>query len=245
MSRRLFAAGLVAAALISGAGSAAGISATGAVQVTNDPAPWFTSERPSSTIEPLCQRSTRAMLPAGPTASVLDVLGASAADRWVSFEWEKRWHPEIEEPEVALRRAEQHFTDAIAIAAQAITGRAFQRGSLSIGSFDTRRATLDLNQPLLDRKLAARLNLVYNDTQSFREWAFQKQMRAHFTTTYRLTEQTRIRAEFEKGVGRKLDLVLPFDAKTVAAATNFGQPVAAGKGAVIVWAPFTSTSIVR
>jgi pilus assembly protein CpaE len=40
------------------------------------------------------------------------------------------------------------------------------------------------------------------------------------------------RAEFEKGVGRKLDLVLPFDAKTVAAATNFGQPVAASKGAV-------------
>ncbi len=42
------------------------------------------------------------------------------------------------------------------------------------------------------------------------------------------------RAEFEKGVGRKLDLMLPFDAKTVAAATNFGQPVAAGKGAVAI-----------
>lgn len=40
------------------------------------------------------------------------------------------------------------------------------------------------------------------------------------------------RAEFEKGVGRKLDLVLPFDAKTVAAATNFGQPVASAKGPV-------------
>jgi pilus assembly protein CpaE len=40
------------------------------------------------------------------------------------------------------------------------------------------------------------------------------------------------RAEFEKGVGRKLDLILPFDARTVAAATNFGQPVAATKGAV-------------
>ncbi|MGH6945303.1 MAG: AAA family ATPase [Geminicoccaceae bacterium] len=40
------------------------------------------------------------------------------------------------------------------------------------------------------------------------------------------------RAEFEKGIGRKLDLVLPFDAKTVAAATNFGQPVAATKGPV-------------
>jgi pilus assembly protein CpaE len=40
------------------------------------------------------------------------------------------------------------------------------------------------------------------------------------------------RAEFEKGIGRKLDLLLPFDAKTVAAATNFGQPVAATKGPV-------------
>lgn len=40
------------------------------------------------------------------------------------------------------------------------------------------------------------------------------------------------KAEFEKGIGRKVDLVLPFDAKTVAAATNFGQPVAAGKSPV-------------
>ena len=39
-------------------------------------------------------------------------------------------------------------------------------------------------------------------------------------------------AEFEKGIGRKLDFTLPFDAKTVAAATNFGQPVAATKGPV-------------
>lgn len=40
------------------------------------------------------------------------------------------------------------------------------------------------------------------------------------------------KGEFEKGIGRKVDFVLPFDAKTVAAATNFGQPVAAGKGPV-------------
>jgi pilus assembly protein CpaE len=38
--------------------------------------------------------------------------------------------------------------------------------------------------------------------------------------------------EFEKGVGRKIDLILPFDAKTVAKSTNFGQPVAAGHGPV-------------
>lgn len=40
------------------------------------------------------------------------------------------------------------------------------------------------------------------------------------------------KAEFEKGIGRKVDFILPFDAKTVASATNFGQPVAAGKGQV-------------
>ena len=40
------------------------------------------------------------------------------------------------------------------------------------------------------------------------------------------------RAEFEKGIGRKVEFLLPFDPRTVAAATNFGQPVAAGKGPV-------------
>lgn len=37
-----------------------------------------------------------------PAHRVLAWLQASGDDRWVSFEWEKRWHPEIEEPEVAL-----------------------------------------------------------------------------------------------------------------------------------------------
>ena len=37
-----------------------------------------------------------------PAARVLEWLTAAGGDRWVSFEWEKRWHPEIEEPEVAL-----------------------------------------------------------------------------------------------------------------------------------------------
>jgi glucosamine-6-phosphate deaminase len=37
-----------------------------------------------------------------PAARVLAWLQRAGADHWVSFEWEKRWHPEIEEPEVAL-----------------------------------------------------------------------------------------------------------------------------------------------
>lgn len=51
-----------------------------------------------------------------PAARVLEVLGASGFDRWVSFEWEKRWHPEIEDPEVAL----PHF---LGWAADALRGR--------------------------------------------------------------------------------------------------------------------------
>jgi sugar phosphate isomerase/epimerase len=36
-----------------------------------------------------------------PVREMLDLLVADYAG-WISVEWEKRWHPEIEEPEVAL-----------------------------------------------------------------------------------------------------------------------------------------------
>lgn len=37
-----------------------------------------------------------------PVRDMLRLLAASDYDDWVSVEWEKKWHPEIEEPEVAL-----------------------------------------------------------------------------------------------------------------------------------------------
>jgi sugar phosphate isomerase/epimerase len=37
-----------------------------------------------------------------PAARVIDVLRAAAFEGHVSFEWEKRWHPSLDEPEVAL-----------------------------------------------------------------------------------------------------------------------------------------------
>lgn len=37
-----------------------------------------------------------------PAQSLIHLLIKSAYDRFVSFEWEKRWHPEIPEPEIAL-----------------------------------------------------------------------------------------------------------------------------------------------
>jgi glucosamine-6-phosphate deaminase len=39
-----------------------------------------------------------------PAAEVLALLHGAGYDGFVSFEWEKRWHPAIEEPEVALPR---------------------------------------------------------------------------------------------------------------------------------------------
>jgi sugar phosphate isomerase/epimerase len=37
-----------------------------------------------------------------PVAEMLGLLRAAGYPHWTSVEWEKRWHPEIEEPEVAL-----------------------------------------------------------------------------------------------------------------------------------------------
>jgi sugar phosphate isomerase/epimerase len=37
-----------------------------------------------------------------PVGEVLWLLASGGYDGWIAFEWEKRWHPEIEEPEVAL-----------------------------------------------------------------------------------------------------------------------------------------------
>lgn len=52
LGRRLFAAVLVTAALFSSAGAAAGLSATGAVQVTNDPAPLRSHSSPQIAVNP-------------------------------------------------------------------------------------------------------------------------------------------------------------------------------------------------
>ena len=37
-----------------------------------------------------------------PVRDMLERLAAGGYPHWISVEWEKRWHPEIEEPEVAL-----------------------------------------------------------------------------------------------------------------------------------------------
>ena len=82
---------------------------------------------------------------------------------------------------------------------QALTGRSFRKGSFTVSDHASWRGTLDLNQPMLGGKAAIRLNLVQNKDNSFRHWQFEEQSRAHLAGSYRLTDKTRIRAEFEHG----------------------------------------------
>jgi sugar phosphate isomerase/epimerase len=37
-----------------------------------------------------------------PVREMLDLLDRGGYQGWISVEWEKRWHPEIEDPELAL-----------------------------------------------------------------------------------------------------------------------------------------------
>lgn len=82
---------------------------------------------------------------------------------------------------------------------QARLGAAFVRGSLTWASYDSYRATLDVNQPLLKNKLGLRLNAVHNETNSFRRYQFQESDRVHLAGTYALSDRTRFRVEYERG----------------------------------------------
>jgi glucosamine-6-phosphate deaminase len=75
-----------------------------------------------------------------PAARVLDGLRAAGVDRWVSFEWEKRWHPEIEEPEVAFPEFLRWATDELRgrRATQRTGARVLTCGRLRVEVFPSR-----------------------------------------------------------------------------------------------------------
>lgn len=82
---------------------------------------------------------------------------------------------------------------------QAMTGRSFQKASVSAGSYESWRGTLDVNRVFLDKRLAFRLNSVWNKTKTFRHWQFQEHRRVHLAGKYIISDRTRVRAEFERG----------------------------------------------
>jgi sugar phosphate isomerase/epimerase len=50
-----------------------------------------------------------------PVREMLGLLAAGGYQGWISVEWEKRWHPEIEEPEVALPQHLEVLADWIEV----------------------------------------------------------------------------------------------------------------------------------
>jgi glucosamine-6-phosphate deaminase len=72
-------------------------------------------------------------------ARVLEALKAAGYARWVSFEWEKKWHPAIEDPEVALPQfvgwaaaALRSLDSAGDMRPASPAARAFVRGRLAV-----------------------------------------------------------------------------------------------------------------
>ena len=43
-----------------------------------------------------------------PVREIVKVLAGAGYKGYYSFEWEKKWHPEIEDPEIAIPRREGH-----------------------------------------------------------------------------------------------------------------------------------------
>jgi outer membrane receptor protein involved in Fe transport len=79
-------------------------------------------------------------------------------------------------------------------------GRNFSGLTFQVSSYDHYRAAGDFNSVVIKDKLALRLNLLYDDRESWRAFEFKEQRRAHLAGTYRITPKMTFRFEGETGV---------------------------------------------
>ncbi len=71
--------------------------------------------------------------------------------------------------------------------------------SFTVGSWDRTRTTLDHNQIFGDGKAALRVNAMYEDGNSWREYEYYGSKRIHLAGTYKIGKKSSIRFEFENG----------------------------------------------
>jgi outer membrane receptor protein involved in Fe transport len=83
---------------------------------------------------------------------------------------------------------------------QARTDRGFTELRATTGSFAYRRATVDYNLPLVANKLALRLNLLWQDKDTWRDREFDRRYGADLAITWKPTRTTAVRAEAQTGV---------------------------------------------
>ncbi len=78
-------------------------------------------------------------------------------------------------------------------------GSTFSELQLQTGTADRGRATLDHNQPLLGRTLAARVNALYDHRGSWREYLASTRRAVNLAGTWRPFSGTEVRVDAEKG----------------------------------------------
>lgn len=82
---------------------------------------------------------------------------------------------------------------------QAHANRTFRKAQLVYGSYDLRRASLDVNQAAFNGRFGVRLNAVTSKEQAYQHYAGAEDNRGHVALKYDPTRSTVIRAEYEKG----------------------------------------------
>ncbi len=123
---------------------------------------------------------------------------------------------------------------------QARTDRTFGRASVTVGSWQRKRASLDYNHAFGDR-FAFRLNVLKQEADSWRNLEFDERKGVHIAGTWKILPKTKLRAEYENyandmNVGRESveDRVSGWDGVTTAAAPRTVIADAASKGLVSV-----------
>lgn len=85
---------------------------------------------------------------------------------------------------------------------EARTDRTIYEVSMRAGSWDYYRSTVDLNQPITD-KLAVRLNVLWQDNKTWRDYEWQKREAASLHVTFKPWENGKILVIGEKGKVRR------------------------------------------
>lgn len=98
----------------------------------------------------------------------------------------------------------------------------------TVGSWSNNRVEADFNRTLIDGKLAARVNGLWEDREGWRDFEFAKRIGVAFATTYRPWRNTQLRLNYEY-MDTKQNQAYPFPSSDFSGAwIAAGKPVASG-----------------
>ena len=83
---------------------------------------------------------------------------------------------------------------------QARLDRTFQKATVQTGSYSSHRETLDFNRVLLPGKLALRVNAVYDQSDKFQEYAFNRDRAIDLAVKFQVAPTLQLRAEYERSL---------------------------------------------